>query len=178
MTYLMAKFLKNFIGGVTLVAFLPAALVAPAMALEFPTHHVFIRSASTDQCLHVRGDVENQNGLPVSQWECINQDNVIWDLIRASGGTFMIRSPYSRRCIQVDRGSQDNDAVISQWDCVDQSNVKWFIKPTGKGTYYIQNKYTGRCLHLHGATLGNGVPITQWECIPQTNVQWSIEESQ
>jgi hypothetical protein len=61
----------------------------------------------------------------ISQWDCVNQDNVKWSLVSVGNGYYFIKAKHSGKCAQVNGASQSNGAVISQWDCVDQNNVKW-----------------------------------------------------
>ncbi len=140
-------------------------------AQESPT---YIQAQHSGKCLHVPRSGTN-NGLQLTQWSCIPQANVQWQIQRVgNSGEFKIKSASTGKCAQVNNGSSANGAVISQWDCVDQANVLWVSRPLEDGFSHIINSQTGKCLHVNGGTQNNNAPITQWDCIDQGNVKWKF----
>src|SRR5262249_6522610 len=85
-----------------------------------------IINKDSNKCAQVDG-ASQDNGANISQWDCVDQDNVKWRSTPTGDGYVKIMNKASNKCAQVDGASQANGANISQWDCVDQDNVKWQI---------------------------------------------------
>jgi hypothetical protein len=156
-----------------------AAIVLGTIGIQPPTlaqqkSPIYIQAQHSGKCLHVPGPGYD-NGLQLTQWSCIPQSNVQWQIQRVgNSGEYKIKSASTGKCAQVNGGSSENGAVISQWDCVDQPNVKWVSRPLGDGYSHIINSQTGKCLHVNGGTQYDNEQITQWDCIDQPNVKWKF----
>ena len=68
------------------------------------------------------------NGIDITQWDCIDQPNLLWTLEEAGNGYFFIKSKKSGKCLHVNHGSKKDGADITQWDCVNQDNLLWTIR--------------------------------------------------
>ncbi len=156
-----------------------AAIALGTIGIQSPTlaqqrSPIYIQAQHSGKCLHVPGPGYD-NGLALTQWSCIPQSNVQWQIQRVgNSGEYKIKSASTGKCAQVNGGSSENGAVISQWDCVDQPNVKWVSRPLGDGYSHIINSQTGKCLHVNGNTQYDNEQITQWDCIDQPNVKWQF----
>ncbi len=107
-----------------------AAVIIPASTSAQSIPDYYIRAKHSNKCAQVNG-VSQANGAVISQWDCVNQNNVKWYVQAAGDGYYYIRAKHSNKCAQVNGVSQDNGAVISQWDCVNQDNVKWYFQAVG-----------------------------------------------
>lgn len=107
---------------------LVAAVMIPAStsAQIVPYSYFYIVAKHSNKCAQVNG-ASGANGAVISQWDCLNQNNVKWYLYEAGEGYLYIRAKHNNKCAQVNRASGLNGAVISQWDCVNQNNVKWYL---------------------------------------------------
>jgi hypothetical protein len=153
------------------------ALFPIAADAQVISQYSFVRAKHSNKCLHVNGDQGLGNGVPVTQWQCVNQNNVKWQLVPVPGevGYYFFKVKFSDKCAQVNGLSQQNGAAITQWDCVNQDNVKWRLAPAGDGYYYLIAKHSNKCLQVNELSQANGAPITQWDCVDQPNVQWKLQ---
>jgi Ricin-type beta-trefoil lectin domain-like len=139
-----------------------------------PVTYYYIRAKHSKKCLHQHGGVLD-NGAPITQWDCVDQENVQWRIEPSpTKGYYYIKARHSDKCAHQHGGTYGDGDPITQWECVNQGNVKWKIVSAGKGYYYIKAQHSGKCMHVHGGGSGNGDPITQWSCINQPNVQWTF----
>jgi hypothetical protein len=155
-------------------------LMVNTIAVNAQAESVYIRAKHSDKCLHVPGDTANSfaNGIRLTQWSCINQRNVQWEIEPYNDeGLVKLKSTSTGKCAQVNGGSRKNGAIISQWDCVNQANVLWTIKPVEDGYVNIVNHQTGKCLQVDGLSQVNNGTISQWTCVNQPNVKWKIVEA-
>lgn len=138
---------------------------------------IFLQAKHSGMCAQVNG-ASRANGGEISQWDCLNQDNVKWSWTEVGDGYVFLKAKHSGKCAQVNGASPANGAAITQWDCVNQDNVKWALKPVGESNgnkyYNIVNKATGKCMQVDGAARTDGARISQWDCVDQDNVKWSL----
>ncbi|MGB0562192.1 MAG: RICIN domain-containing protein [Spirulinaceae cyanobacterium] len=146
------------------------------------TYQVQLRHSN--KCLHQHGNNQN-NGGNVTQWDCIEQDNVkvILEPIQLFevdgtpqfGPYFFLRFKHSNKCVSLPADAANNGANITQQDCNSNSlGLQWLQIPASDGYVYVVNAATGKCLHQHGNNQNNGGNITQWDCVDQGNVQWKF----
>ena len=168
---------------------LKTAALIPALfaAVSFSTYSsanaesrisVFLVAQHSNKCAQVHGG-GMENGAAITQWDCVNQPNVIWDVILKStaAGTYILKAHNSNKCAQVNDESLSNGAVISQWDCVKQANVRWMLVDAGGGAFYIKNQESEKCMQVNGGSFDNGAAITQWDCVDQPNVKWVMQSA-
>ena len=135
----------------------------------------YVRAKHSNKCLHQQGAVDT-DGAPLTQWDCVNQPNVQWQVVRSpEDGYYYIKARHSGKCVHQQASVFDNGGPITQWTCVNQPNVKWRLRSAPDGYLYIQAQHSGKCLHVQGGGYGNGDPITQWDCVDQGNVQWKLD---
>ncbi|MBD2199974.1 MULTISPECIES: RICIN domain-containing protein [Calothrix] len=160
---------------ISLVSIVAAML--PITAEAQSSEYYILRAKHSDKCFHVVGDRGTGNGVPITQYECVDQPNLQWKLEKASGepGYYFIRSRWSGRCAQVVELVQQNGAAITQWDCVNQDNVKWSLDKPGNGYYFIKAKHSNKCAQVVELSQNNGAAITQWDCVNHDNVKWKLE---
>ena len=72
--------------------------VAPAMSMH---------AMHSDKCAQVNG-ASAENGATISQWDCLEQDNVKWVLADAGDQHYFIKAKHSGKCMQVAAASHDN----------------------------------------------------------------------
>jgi hypothetical protein len=132
-----------------------------------------LKAVHSGKCAQVNG-LSQDNGAKITQWQCVDQPNVLWRKINAGNGYFKLQAKHSGKCAQVNGASQNNGADITQWDCVNQNNVLWKQEPAGDTSYYIINKASDKCMQVDGISQGNGANISQWDCVNQPNVKWEI----
>jgi hypothetical protein len=134
-----------------------------------------LKAKNSGKCMHVHGG-GNANGANITQWECVDQPNVQWQMVQTKEpGYFFLKARHSGKCAHVHGGGNANGANITQWDCVEQDNVKWSKKYLGKGYFNIVAKNSNKCAHIHGGGNANGANITQWDCVNQNNLKWQLE---
>ena len=162
-------------GGVVLGAALAASLLgsSPVMAADF-----FITAMHSQKCAQV-DDASQDNGARISQWQCLQQPNVLWHRQDGGDGYFFLQAKHSGKCAMVFRGAQNNGAGIGQWACdlgARPANFLWQQKPAGGEYYYIINRASGKCMQVDGASNDDGATISQWDCVDQPNVKWKIPQ--
>lgn len=164
---------------VMLLFILSALISGRAMADENESEYMFLQAKHSGKCAQV-DEASNANGANISQWDCLNQDNVKWKWIKAGGGYVFLKAQHSGKCAQVNEASSANGASITQWDCVDQDNVKWAFRvverSNGAKYYNIVNKASGKCMQVNEASMVNHASISQWDCVNQDNVKWRLFE--
>lgn len=134
----------------------------------------FIRNKHSGRCAQVAG-ASNANSAGITQWDCVQQDNVKWTVVDAGGGFFFIKAKHSNKCMQVADASTANGGVVTQWDCVAQDNVKWEFLHRGKGIYNIKARHSEKCLQVAGSSSSNGAKLSQADCKEQDNMKWQFE---
>ena len=153
---------------------LTTGLATTASAAPAPDGVYYIKAQHSGKCVHQHGNT-TANGGNVTQWDCIDQDNVKVEKVSMGSGYFLLKFKHSGKCLTVEGDSGANDANIVQQDCIESAprNQTWMEIP-GQGKYVKIQSSIGHCLHQHGATMGNGDNITAWECVDQPNVRWEF----
>jgi Ricin-type beta-trefoil lectin domain-like len=166
-------------GGIVLSTALVALLLrsSPVIAADF-----FIIAMHSQKCAQVDG-ASQDDGATISQWQCLQQSNVLWHYQDGGPGFFFLQANHSRKCAIVlddtPQFSQNNGAPISQWTCDlgnPLANFLWHQRPAGGGYFYIVNKASNKCMQVDGASNDDGATISQWDCVDQPNVKWKIPE--
>jgi Ricin-type beta-trefoil lectin domain-like len=85
-----------------------------------------LQAVHSNKCAQVNG-ASRQNGMPITQWDCVNQANVYWKQMPAGNGLYYIVNMASGKCMHVHGGGNQNAANITQWECVDQPHMKWRV---------------------------------------------------
>ena len=76
----------------------------PALSSDGDMHLVAKHSG---KCAQVNG-ISHAIGAIISQWDCLDQDNVKWQKVEADGGSFFLKAKHSGKCAQVDGQSRAN----------------------------------------------------------------------
>jgi hypothetical protein len=163
----------------TSISAIAIGLLTLANASLAQAQPIYIKAQHSGKCLHIPASSGNSfaNGIQLTQWQCIPQRNVQWELENVGAPeqpVYRIKSISTGKCAQVNGGSKANGAVISQWDCVKQPNVHWVLQPVGDNFVNIVNLQTNKCLQVDGLSQSNNAPISQWDCVDQPNVKWKI----
>jgi Ricin-type beta-trefoil lectin domain-like len=136
-----------------------------------------LRASHSWKCAQVNG-ASYANGAVISQWDCVNQDNVEWYLLPLENGYYILRAKHSNKCAQVNGASYDDNAVISQWTCVVNGRTpehsQWSLVSTDNNKFYIQSKHSKKCAQVNGSSNANGAVISQWDCVNRNNVKWYL----
>jgi hypothetical protein len=175
-----AKIMKE---GIVLSTVLVALLLRSSPVLAQP-NNFFIWAMHSGKCMQVDG-ASQDDGATVSQWDCLQQPNVLWHFRGGPpGGFFNLEASHSGKCAVVPTDTpqfeQSNGAPIIQWNCQyndpdsARSNKLYRQQDVGGGYYFIINKASNKCLQVNGGSLDNGATISQWECVDQPNVKWKI----
>jgi hypothetical protein len=175
-----AKIMK---GGIVLSTALVALLLRSSPVIAQP-NNFFISAMHSGKCMQVDGASQDDDAT-ISQWECLQQPNVLWHFRGGPPGFFNLEASHSRKCAMVPSDEnfhirQNDGAHIVQWDCQyswpdpRRTQRLWRQQPVGGGYYYIINKATHKCMQVNGGSQDNGATISQWDCVDQPNVKWKI----
>lgn len=156
-------------------------LYAPHAMAKQPTYF-YLQAQHSNKCAHQQGNLQDE-GVAVTQWECIDEDNVKLEKVDVGDGYFMLRFPHSDKCITIQGNPLANGSNIAQESCsttAPRYEQMWQeVKVTEDAAdpfVYIKSSY-GLCLHQEGATQGNGDKISTWECVNQPNVLWKFTKA-
>jgi hypothetical protein len=153
--------MKNSV--LTLIGFLALFTLYPPQQAHAagPYYWYQIQNRYTTKCLHQYGYSLNPWGR-VSQWDCINQDNV---KLRPSPTSEIPYLHYlfkhSKQCV-ID--NHLSNVQISQYPCGDYVNEKIMVIPIKEftGYYYLKFKWSGKCV---GVPINkNDLNINQYTC--------------
>lgn len=84
--------------------------VEPANAEQ---NFFYLVSKHSDKCAQVNG-ASLENGIPITLWDCVNQNNVKWRRVDAGNGDFYLVAKHSDKCLHVQGGGLENDAQITR----------------------------------------------------------------
>jgi hypothetical protein len=175
-----AKIMK---GGIVLSTALVALLLrsSPVIADDF-----FISAMHSQKCMQVDG-AEQDDFVTISQWDCVNQPNVLWRFRGGPPGFFNLEASHSGKCAFIPWEKTDGTIVghdngnpVLQEECFysrpdpDRTNWVWRQQPVGGGYYFIINKASNKCMQVNGGSQDNGAAISQWDCVDQPNVKWKM----
>jgi murein DD-endopeptidase MepM/ murein hydrolase activator NlpD len=149
-----------------------AADRAPVFIDGFPV--LSIQAMHSDKCAQVNG-ASAGNGATISQWDCVDQQNVRWRLVDAGDQHVFIKAQHSGKCMQVAGASHDNGAPITQWECGNQDHFRWKVERVPPLGYYLRAKHSGKCAHVQGGSTVNGGIVAQWDCFFQDNLRWLLQ---
>jgi hypothetical protein len=137
----------------------------------------FIKVKHSDKCIQVN-DGSQDNGALITQWDCLDQDNILWTKVFVDGHHFMLQNKNSGQCAVVGPSWTGTPGVngtpIVQGDCTKQDNTSWITKYAGPFLVYIVNDASGKCMHQEGGIGDNGGKISLWDCVDQDNVKFTI----
>jgi Ricin-type beta-trefoil lectin domain-like len=85
-----------------------------------------LQAVHSNKCAQV-DQASHANDAHITQWDCVNKDNVYWKKAPAGSGFYYIVNKASGKCMHVHGGGNQNGTLITQWECVNQPNVKWRI---------------------------------------------------
>ena len=181
----MSNQAKIMMGSIVLSTALVALLVRSSPVIAQP-NNFFISAMHSGKCMQVDG-ASQDNDATISQWDCLQQPNVLWHFRGGPpGGFFNLEASHSGKCASVlyKRSgvviNQNNGTPILQWDCQysspdsDRTDYLWRQQDVGGGYYFIINKASNKCLQVNGGSQDNGAAISQWDCVDQPNVKWKI----
>jgi hypothetical protein len=90
-----------------------------------------------------------------------------------SGG---IVSRLSNKCLDVEGGSNRNEANVQQWSCSGGSNQMWDVVDLGRGEYSIVNQRSNKALTVGGGG-SDGANIEQNRWSGGDNQRWRLERA-
>ena len=90
-----------------------------------------------------------------------------------SGG---IASRVSNKCLDVEGGSNRNEANVQQWSCSGGSNQLWDVIDLGRGEYSIINQRSNKALTVAGSGR-DGANIEQNRWSGGDNQRWRLERA-
>lgn len=96
----------------------------------------------------------------------------------AAGGTYVLRSAASGKCLEVAGGSTASGALLTAASCATgATRQQWRLEAQGTAVRMV-NVATGRCVDVPGATSTSGTQLQQWGCAgAQTNQAWTVQAS-
>jgi hypothetical protein len=95
------------------------------------------------------------------------------DRVFFSGG---IVSRLSNKCLDVEGGSNRNEANVQQWSCSGGSNQLWDVIDLGRGEYSIVNQRSNKALTVAGGG-SDGANIEQNRWSGGDNQRWHLERA-
>jgi len=128
------------------------------------------------KCAQVDG-ASKDDGANISQWDCVDQDNVKWLRVTREDGLLAFINMASIKVMQVDGASMESGANVSQWEVKpDQQGALWRPEDAGDGLVLLVNGSSGKCLGVADGSDENGGNIVQLDCAREENMEWQIQE--
>jgi hypothetical protein len=85
---------------------------------------------------------------------------------------------YWSLALDVQGGSQANDAPVIEWPVNGGANQKWtFVRVEGRDAYQIRNVNSGKCLTVQGASLSQGAKLVQYACAPASETGFAPNQA-
>lgn len=118
------------------------------------------------------------------KWANIPQNirNWLWDNIGSSmpipGKYYILRNKQSRKVLDVNESSQENNADVIQRTENDFDNQWWLFEDMGNGYYILTARHSGKALNVEGASTQHGAQIEQYEKNGTDAQQWELEETE
>ena len=114
------------------------------------------------------------NSHIVHQWSYHGGINQHWCLRRTDESCIAIVSRYTGRCLDVDGGSDSNNATVTQWKYHAGSNQHWILTPLEDHSYQIRAAHSDKVLDIVWASGDDGATTTQYEWHGGGNQRWWI----
>ena len=108
-------------------------------------------------------------------WDCHGEDNQRWTeqgkYAAFSPKEQPIRNKYYHECLDVDKGSNNNETPINTYKCHGGDNQKWTYDDKRR----LVAKHSGKCLDIPGpgAKQPKGTRVRQWDCNDGANQKWT-----
>lgn len=148
------------------------AAAAQADAVGDPALGFHIINKQTAKCMHVHGG-STANGGNITQWQCLYQANVTWEIVRYSAGNYgvyQLRAKNSGKCA---RSFSDNN--VKQQTCSNADDLSWEIKHVGSGYFQIMSRKSKKCVAVKDGATADGTNIELATCTMDRNQLWQIK---
>jgi hypothetical protein len=98
----------------------------------------YLQFAHSGKCVNLTGasweqlffGISWENGITLTQWDCVEQPNARWRAKSASDGYVFLMSEASGKCISLNDGTKADGDAITQWDCAHRPDMMWKMVPT------------------------------------------------
>lgn len=114
------------------------------------------------------------NSYIVHQWNYHRGINQHWCLRRTDENYIAIVSRYSGRCLDVERGSDSDNAAVTQWKYNGGSNQHWILTRLEDHSYQIRAAHSDKVLDVVWASDDDGATATQYQWHGGDNQRWWI----
>lgn len=129
-----------------------------------------IVNKNSGKCLDVPWEMESHL---VHQWECHKNINQQWVLRKVEESVAII-SRYTGRCLDVDHGSDEDNAGVSQWKYEGTWNQQWILRQLEDHSYQICARHSEKVLDLVWGSADDGATTTQYHWHGGDNQRWWI----
>jgi hypothetical protein len=75
-----------------------------------------LRNVRSNRCIDVAFG-SKKGGAKIVQWDCYNNPNQMWKIVRRGGGWVSVVARHSNMCLDLAYGKKENRAVFIQWPC-------------------------------------------------------------
>jgi hypothetical protein len=133
-----------------------------------------LRSVAASLCLepdgNPDGEDDDEDGIPVQQVACSGAPEQLWR-IDLDGDVATVVNIATGRCLEVRRGSRDNQAPVVLADCRPRDRQRWRTPPAGNG-FALVSIASDRCLDVPAASAEPGRRMQQFDCNGTGAQQW------
>jgi hypothetical protein len=132
-----------------------------------------LRSVAASLCLEPDGSGDgggDDDGVAVRQVACSGAPEQLWR-IDPDGDVATVVNVATGRCLDVRRGSRDNQAPVVLSDCRPRDRQRWRTPPTGNG-FALVSVVSDRCLDVPAASAEPGLRMQQFDCNGTGAQQW------
>lgn len=130
-----------------------------------------LTNKKSGKCLDVPWEM---NSYVVYQWDCHKDINQQWLLRRIEGNYVVIISRYTGRCLDVDHGSNEDNAGVSQWKYHSGLNQQWVLTQLEDYSYQIRARHSEKVLDVTWGSSDRGATTTQYFWHGEDNQRWWI----
>jgi hypothetical protein len=81
----------------------------------------------------------------------------------------------SGKCLDVYKGSRENEANVQQFECTNELNQTWGLVSAGGNEYAIVNMNSGKVLDVYKGSTDNSANVQQFQWHGGPNQRWRIE---
>lgn len=146
------------------------SLLRVAVPTGFDIGHLIVNK-KTGKCLDVPWEIDS---YIVHQWDCHRDQNQQWILRKVEGNYVAIISRYTGRCLDVDHGSEEDNAGVSQWKYGGGWNQQWVLTQLEDYSYQIRVRHSDKVLDLVWGGRDDGATTTQHFWHGEDNQRWWI----
>jgi hypothetical protein len=162
-------------------AALPLALAGQASAAGGPVpvapyRGTAIRAATAPDLVWDVDGSTTDNSATVHLQKYTGANDQLWVIQPLAAGEFEIRGVHSRKCLDVQGASKENNAPVIQYTCQGGANQRFFARKQRNG-FQIVSVNSGKCLDVsNGSVLepAEGKQLVQYQCNDGNDKLWTF----